>query len=96
MDQLKTVFEMKDIIERCLVECQEAGYITKDGRIMVNTDAICDHISKTLIGELMEFEVLRKLAPMFRQLRSIEKDMGYLDDKAATASSYHSLRIGQK
>lgn len=111
-DQFKTVYELREIIQRCLKECEDAKYIQEVGymsessdgeikhsgpmKIIINSDQIADHISKTIIGELLEFEVLRKLSPMFRQLRSIEKNMEFLDDKHAKDSAMQSLRIGQK
>ncbi len=103
-DQFKTIYEMKAIINRCFEECKDAGHtISYDTvgphgviTVLINQDAIADHISKTLIGELLELEILRKLSPLFRQFRSIEKDLQFLDEQAARESGFQSLRIGQK
>jgi len=65
-------------------------------KVLVNQDAVADHISKTLIGELQEFEILRQLSPMFRQFDRIKNDMKILDDVAARNSGFQELRIGQK
>lgn len=103
MEDLKTIYELKELIERCFDECKKAGHIQevvdRDGDIavaIINSDAIADHISKTIIGELMEFEILRKLSPMFRTFRSIEDQMKILDDKAAFQAQLPALRVGQK
>lgn len=103
MDQFKTQFEMKEVIQRCLKECKEAGYIASFKTInagevetIVSQDAIADHISKTLIGELLEFEIIRKLSPVIRQQRSIERDLFLLDEKQKLESSFPNLRIGEK
>jgi hypothetical protein len=106
-DDPKTIYELKEIIERCFKECEEAGFIRfigfhHEGKefpptfVLVNPGGVADHISKTIIGELMEFEVLRKLAPMFRTFRSIEANMKYLDDKQTFQSQLPGIRIEPK
>lgn len=114
MEDLKTIYELKELIERCFDECENAGHIKEikveerveeEGekpvvlnprKVIINSDAIADHISKTIIGELMEFEILRKLSPMFRTFRSIEDQMKILDDKAAFQAQLPALRVGPK
>lgn len=63
--------------------------------IIVNLDGVCDHISKTLIGELLEFEILRKLGPVIRQQRSIERDIEILEKKHMEVMGLQELRINK-
>jgi hypothetical protein len=105
---LKTQFDMKELIERCFRECEESGHIKvtkKDGpatalgsevRTIVNLIGICDHIYKTLMGELLEFEIIRKLGPTYRTFRSIERDLERIETRSAIEANIPSLRIGQK
>jgi hypothetical protein len=96
-DQFKTIYELKDIIKRCLNECEQAGYIaTVNKKIIVDEDMVAEHISKTIIGELLELEILRKLSPIFRTLDSIKVNMKFLDEKQAIDAGISNLRIGQK
>lgn len=119
MEDLKTIYEMKELVERCFKECEEAGHIQVKNRastdisdvekmhktlevyfvkerVIVNVSEIADHISKTIIGELLEFEILRKLSPLFRSLRSIENQMKFLDDKQAFQANLPGIRLGPK
>ena len=110
----KTAYDMKEIINRCFKECEEAEYIGKTEIIeyegednnenpheveysfIRNQDQVADHIAKTLFGELLEFEVLRKLSPLFRSVRSIEANMEHLDNVQAFEASKGNIRIGPK
>lgn len=64
--------------------------------ILVNPEEVASHISKTLIGELMEFEILRRMGPAFRSMRSVENDLEFLFRKQQQEISVGNLRIGEK
>jgi len=61
--------------------------------LLVNIDNVAIHISRTIIGELYELEVVRKLAPFFRQFRSMERDLMYLEERQAADTAMLGLRI---
>lgn len=108
--QQKTIYDMKDIIKRCFEECEKAGHISKleemknvktgesEGTFFLvkNAEEVASHISKTLIGELLEFEILRRLGPAFRSMRNVENDLDFLFRKQLQEASVGNLRIGEK
>jgi hypothetical protein len=94
----KTIQDLERIIERCLNESEQAGDIKTlpklgDHKVLVNRDEVIRHISKTIIGELFEFEIIRKLAPTFRQFRSLERDLFYIEERESAASEMNKLRV---
>ena len=103
----KTAYQMKEIVLRCLKEAKEVGYIverhitTTDGKVveldaLVNSDELANHISKTIIGELLEFEIIRRQSAILRSQKSINQDIEYLDGEFANYQRNLALRIGQK
>lgn len=99
---LKTSLDLKEIITRCVKESEDAGHITNitelNGKVikgLINEDAFCDHVAKTVIGELHELEIIRKLAPMFRMFRSIERDMEFIENRQVAEQNIANLRINK-
>lgn len=104
-----TFHELELVIERCFEEAEKVKYIEKRiiaGRpneepeekevlAIVNSMELIKHISKTIIGELYEFEISRKLGPFFRMLRSLESDCKYIEGKHAQEYSDLGRRIGE-
>lgn len=103
-EQRKTVQDLEQLITRCFKELEESKDIKKEKiyddpkvtdtrTVIVNEENVARHISMTIIGELQELEVVRKLAPWFRQMRSLERDMEYIEMRQAAATSLLGLRI---
>jgi hypothetical protein len=85
----KTVFDLPEIIVRCFAEAKKLGYISDylgateelvvQGRqipvpIIVNQNDLAHHISRTIIGELYELEIIRRIVPIFRENRALTHD----------------------
>lgn len=109
----QTVFDLENLIIRCLDEAEKVGYIKKyetaaapgvevsehavgyQLKAIVNEIELCKHIAKTIIGELYEFEVIRQISPMFRQLRKLEGDFAYFDSRQSEETAMLGKRIGE-
>ena len=96
----KTVFDLERLIKRCFEESEKSGDIKpasgwgdRNSKVLVNSDAVAKHISMTIIGELFELEIVRKIAPMFRQFRSLERDLSYVEERQAADTALLGLRI---
>jgi len=96
----KTVYDLENIIERCFEECVKSEYIQKqitaerdEIAVIVNRDEVVKHISKTIIGELHELEVIRRISPIFREFRRLEKDFQHFDDLQKLEGDLQTLRI---
>ena len=99
----KMQFDIPSIIARCFDECKEAGYIESvvavkagvhsDVDSIVNPTAIAEHISKTLIGELLEFEIMRRLAPIYREDERIKRDLQLIEAEHVRHANLAGLRI---
>lgn len=99
---MATQFNLKEIIKRCFDELEEATFIIPEvpehasevpKRIMINEDAIADHISKTLIGELLEFEIIRKAGPAFRSFESIKSSIQGLEEIGKGLQQIHGEHL---
>jgi hypothetical protein len=108
VSQLKTQFEMKEIIERCFEELERSGAIKphtfrKDGSTQENplktvktfesASDLADHISKTLIGELLELDIIRRQAAVYREIGRLERDFVFIEAKSRDESEIPNLRI---
>lgn len=100
----QTVYNLNKLVKRCLEESTRAGDIENTTRVennprpttrltIVNEDAVCDHIAKTIIGELHELEIVRKVAPIFRVVRSLQDDFAVIDSEEKFHTSLQGLRI---
>lgn len=92
----KTVFDLEPIIRRCFEEAKKMGYINdkkltasaegievKEGISfpqIVNQDELVHHIALTVVGELYEFEIIRRIAPIFRENRALSADFQMFGD----------------
>lgn len=99
-DRRKTQFDMEDIINRCLDECVDAEYILREEvapdtirLIIKNKKETVAHISKTLIGELLEFEIVRRSAPWFREYRRLDADLQIVTEAQLREQGLASLRL---
>ena len=105
-DQRTTIYDLQKIIERCFLECEEAKYIRRrtvmssDPNtensvefVLVSRTEVEKHISMTVIGELMELEMIRKLSPIFRGVARLAEEFQYLDDRGRVAQQMAGLRI---
>jgi hypothetical protein len=84
----KTVFDLPEIIIRCFEEAKKLGYISNylgtteelierkqlPVPIIVNQNDLAHHISRTIIGELYELEIIRRIVPIFRENRALTHD----------------------
>lgn len=105
----KTQFEMEEIATRCLEEAVQAGYIIVYNmdvkiagkslgepfkkKVIINEAELVKHICKTIIGELLEFDLIRRIAPIYREEKRIEKDLDFIAGKHMAEASFASLRI---
>lgn len=91
----KTVYQLEQIVKRALEECVQAGTIRKEvvEDNHFNIDAAASHISQTIIGELHELEIIRRLAPIFREIPRLVKDFQLIDAEQATESHRAALKI---
>lgn len=93
-------FKLREIVMRCFHEALDAGFITNafenEGltSCIINIPAVAAHISKTAIGELTEFEIVRKLQPVVRSVRSILDDCDFMDREEERDAKLHAgMRI---
>ena len=100
-----TIYDMEKIIKRCFEEAREAGYLKPilssddslaERDVIVNEIELAKHISMTLIGELVEFELIRRISPIFRAVEGIRTQFSYLDGRQAMEADVQNLRIGKK
>lgn len=107
MDEQKIVrytqYELRDLVRRCFEECKKnkaitlvsPGLLGKEVEALTDKNAVIEHIAKTIIGELFELEILRKLGPTIRQQKSIEADMEFLEKRADEEWRRQNLRVGE-
>lgn len=109
--QKQTVLDLSRMIERCLKELLKARRLLNQGSYKLDEDmmqrlylmveerldyeTVCQHISKTIIGELYELEMVNKLAPMFRMIPQLQADFKLLDDRYAQEQKLQTLRTEQ-
>lgn len=82
--KLYTQHDLKKLIERCFEECERNGAIVEanNTKILLRPMVVSEHITRTIIGELYELEILRKLGPLMRQQKAIESDMKMLEERS--------------
>ena len=61
--------------------------------VITDREQIIQHISNTIIGELYELEIIRKMAPIFREVRRLTDDFNMLDDREQKRINLAGLRI---
>lgn len=100
-----TVFQLEKLIERCFDEAQKAGYIkiylnapieVDNIPVIIDKPKLIKHISMTIIGELFEFEVVRKLGPFLKMLKELSKDCEFLENQEKDYVKKQTLRIGNQ
>lgn len=101
----KTIYDLEKIIERCFDEGIKAEYVSKStgssaefklsitDYIIKNRQGLITHISHTIIGELHELDLIRKLQPFARALPQILDDFSFLEDRMNSQSRKMSLRM---
>lgn len=101
----KTIYDLEKIVERCFEEAIKAEYIAKStgnsaefklsvtDYIIKNRQDLIRHISHTIVGELYELEIIRKLQPFARALPQILEDFRFLDSSMNAESRKMSLRM---
>jgi len=102
-----TMLDLEKIVERCLRESLEAGRFLSNSQYTNEIDqaafhksleqsidfmVVSQHIAKSVIGELYEFEIIRKLAPIFRMIPQLKGDFEYIDDRFKQEEKLRSLR----
>lgn len=95
MEKPKTVYQLEQIVKKALEECVQAGSIRKEvvEDNHFNMDAVANHISQTVIGELHELEIIRRLAPIFREIPRLVRDFEHVDTEQTADSRRGSLKI---
>jgi hypothetical protein len=96
-----TQFDLEELIGRCLEECVASGYIQKsqvaDSTVthetIINRVETLKHISKTIIGELLEFEIIRRWAPWEREHKRLDADLQHIVEREAQYRQLLGLRI---
>lgn len=61
--------------------------------VIADREQIIQHISNTIIGELYELEMIRKMAPIFREVGRLVDDFGMLDEREQKRINLAGLRI---
>lgn len=94
----KTVLDLEEIVGRALSECVEAKMISAEGEslLYVETEKVAKHIALTVIGELHELEVLRKIGPVIRAVNGILKDFEFFDEVERNYQKLMATRVGQQ
>ena len=109
-ENVVTVYELQSLIERCLEEVERAGYIKSSSvletdvngpglterKILVNQEEIVKHIANTIYGELYELEMIRRMAPIFREFYRLAEDFKMIDERDQKRVNLAGLRIGEK
>jgi hypothetical protein len=123
---LPTIYNLRELIERCFEEARQAGFIRvtegspvsrlpenlavvdttealkqPDGGALTSISAqviaeerkLAEHIALTIVGELQELELIRKIAPMFRMFRQLEQNFLELDSATEHEAKMRSLRV---
>ncbi len=95
-----TQYDLQALVRRCLQECEKSGHIEvqDEGLSLVITDReeVIKHIANTVVGELTELEIIRRIAPIMREIPRLEKDFQFLDDRARTSVAEGNLRIAKE
>lgn len=94
----KTVLDLEEIVGRALSECVEAKMISAEdeGALYLETPKVAKHIAMTIIGELHELEVLRKIGPVIRAVSSLIKDFEFFDEVERNYQKLMATRVGQQ
>jgi len=105
LEKRLTIYNLEGIVERCLAEAEEAGYLkriafhrttgeeTSVVPGIVNRLELVKHISKTIIGELHEFEVIRRISPVFREFKRLAEDFAFFDEQQAEYQRLLATRV---
>jgi hypothetical protein len=101
MKNLITMYELQTLVERCFDELEGNEFISKletteagpGQKVIVNRQEVINHIANTIIGELHELEMIRRFAPMFREINRLAKDFEMLDEKEQLRANLSGLRI---
>jgi len=104
-----TQYTLEPVIRRALAECLKAKFISaeltftnltepgeihvRSARVVIDERQVAAHISATVIGELYELEMVRKLGPLCRALNQLLGDFHMLDEVAADFSRVQTMRI---
>lgn len=100
-----TTYELQDLVRRCLDELEQAEAIKKeryqlashlevhDRLVITDREQVIQHIANTIIGELYELEMIRKIAPIVREVRRLTDDFNMLDDRETKRINLAGLRI---
>ena len=95
-----TAYELQSLVERCFDEVERAGFIKKvppgaefQHMVVVNRQEVINHIANTIIGELYELEMIRRMAPMFREVSRLAHDFELLDEREQKRIDLSGLRI---
>jgi hypothetical protein len=100
-DHQSTVHGLKPLIERAIMEYTET--LVEDPLVReifyMRARALSDHISKTIIGESFELELVRKMRPMIREhgalmrlVGYVAKDFQFLEEDDHNAEALQNLR----
>lgn len=86
-----TIYQLRKVITKAFEEAEQAGLTQGAG--IVKKPELIEHITRTVIGELYELEVLRKIGPIFRMFKELVEDFKYLDDQQAAESKRLSTTV---
>ena len=78
---ITTVHGLRDLIERAVREYAkmfEPHYPRTQSLFNDHSRQLADHISKTIIGESFELELVRKMRPMVREHGALMRLIGYV------------------
>jgi hypothetical protein len=100
-----TIYELQSLVSRCIDEAEKAEFIIeltipsadpaveKKVKVLLNKEELVKHISRTIVGELFELEIIRRLAPVFREVKRLCNDFELLDIKEQERINIQGLRI---
>ena len=94
-----TIYNLRELIQRCFDEGKKAGFLLEynaaDGPRVILQDEfkLTQHIALTIVGEMKELEIVRKVGPMFRMFRELEGNFKELDDAATADFKLRNMRV---
>jgi hypothetical protein len=61
--------------------------------VIINEQEVASHISKTIIGELLEFEIVRRAAAIEREEERVKRDLEFVASQYKRMENIAGLRI---
>jgi len=100
-DQKKTQFDLEEMVRSATEEFFKSLIQTDHPQMNRRLEdlfhglppGLYKHIALTIVGELHELEVIRKIGPMFRMIESLKEDFRIFDERGQEDYRIRNLRI---